>query len=69
MTKNTEDSQIYWDHMKILMEEYKCSHFLFNKLQVEYRKQRLQDEGVEFTDIFDAEDEEGPYLGLLDLRK
>ena len=70
MTYGTNAKEIYWEQMRILMEEYECNHYLFNKWQVEYRKQRLQDEGKEFTDIsLTLEDDEGPYFGFVGFRE
>ena len=70
MANSINDKEMYWEHMKILMEEYKCNHFLFNKWQVEYRKQRLKDERVKFTDMsLTLEDDEGPYFGFVGFRE
>lgn len=70
MKCSTNAKEIYWENMKTLMEGYECNHYLFNKWQVEYRKQRLKDEDVKFEDIsLTLEDSEGPYFGFVGFRE
>ena len=67
--KYQHDEHKFWENMSSLCNKYESSHYLFNKRQTEYRKQRLKDEGEDYLDIsFTLEDKSGPYFGFVGLK-
>lgn len=66
IVKFVDNPELFWQGVNFLKLSYKSCHFLFNRRQYEYRRQRILDEKSNFIDISFAIFDSGvPYYAFL----